>query len=483
MRLNPRVKSDILAQVCTKLMKSEARVADISIGGVFLKGNFSAISGSLGKENVLIKFDLPKIGPVEYTGKIIRKNNAGMVVNFHELDTPAKLKLWKYVVESLKEKLYECPYCGEKFDTALSVCTSCNWKLDFNAPDYFAYHEKTHLQKKLYYMAETLEADQIRKLINFTEIDILKKVGSEKFQEFVGSSSVMSEVFNKIRKIAPTDIQVLILGESGTGKELTALAIHERSQRKNKPLLTINCAAIPEGLLETELFGYEKGAFTGAYTSKKGKFELADNGTLFLDEIGDLPLSLQSKLLRFLENKIIERVGGTNVRKVDVRLIAATNCDLKKAIEDGKFRNDLYYRLDVFNISLPPVRDRGEDCVILAKYFLSSFSRETGIPKSFTDSALTAIKSYHWPGNVREIINKVRRAIVIANDDHIKPSDLELNCDCKEKDVSLRGIREQIEKDQVKDVLNTCNNNMSKAAKMLGISRPTLYTLKKRYDI
>jgi transcriptional regulator with GAF, ATPase, and Fis domain len=237
----------------------------------------------------------------------------------------------------------------------------------------------------------------------------------------------MKEIFSKIRKVAPTDIPVLILGESGTGKELTALAIHERSTRNNNAFVPINCAAIPESLLEAELFGYERGAFTGAYTSKKGKFEDADGGTLFLDEIGELSPNLQAKLLRFLENQIVERIGATKGRKVNVRVIAATNCNIEFAIENGQFRKDLYYRLSAFPINLPPVRERGGDKEVLAKYFLKRFSREMGLPKEFTEDAITSIRNYGWPGNVREIINKVRKAIIMANDKLISPQDLDLN--------------------------------------------------------
>ena len=196
--------------------------------------------------------------------------------------------------------------------------------------------------------------EQLQKLVNFVDVDLLKVRASEEMQDFVGTSPHMLQIFSKIRKVAKTELSVLILGESGTGKELTALAIHERSTRKSKPFVTINCAAIPENLLEAELFGHEKGSFTGAYATKKGKMESADGGTVFLDEIGEMPMSLQAKLLRFLQDRIVERVGSTSGKKVNVRVIAATNCDLDLAIQEGRFRSDLYYRLDEFAIQLPP---------------------------------------------------------------------------------------------------------------------------------
>jgi transcriptional regulator with PAS, ATPase and Fis domain len=322
-------------------------------------------------------------------------------------------------------------------------------------------------------------------LINFVDVDLLKGRGSEEFQEFVGTSDVMREVFSKIRKVAPTDIPVLILGESGTGKELTALAIHERSPRKDKVFIPINCAAIPETLLESELFGYERGAFTGAYISKKGKFEQADGGTLFLDEIGELSPGLQAKLLRFLENQIVERIGAGKGKKVDIRVIAATNCNLESAIENGRFRRDLYYRLSAFPIDLPPIRERGKDRVVLARYFLKRFSREMNVSKEFSEDAINVIENYSWPGNVREIINKVRKAIIMANGHSIKPQDLDLNVreTILKTDDSLKGVRENIEKQKLKEVLDRCNHNISKAAKTLGMSRPTVYNLKKKYGV
>jgi transcriptional regulator with PAS, ATPase and Fis domain len=288
-----------------------------------------------------------------------------------------------------------------------------------------------------------------------------------------------------IRKVAPTDIPVLITGESGTGKELTAMAIHERSQRRNKPFVPINCAAIPENLLEGELFGHEKGSFTGAHASKIGKFEYADGGTIFLDEIGELSPGLQSKLLRFLEDKVVERIGSNGGKKVDVRLIAATNTDLKSAISKGSFRKDLFYRLDVFNVNLPPVRDRGEDKVILARYFLNKFSKEMNLSKTFSSDAVDAIRSYDWQGNVREIINKIRRAVVMSGDAVINPSDLDLNITSLEMEAvkSLKEVRHSIEKQKLIEAMKHCNNNISKVARVLGISRPSVYSLRKKYNI
>ncbi len=481
MRLFPRVKTDVSVMVRRKLTTSEARVSDLSINGAFIQGRFH--TAKIG-EAVSIKYNLPNYGLIEHNGKTIRKESNGFAVIFHNLEITAKTGLWKYILDKMKNS-DRCPYCGEEYDQLPSVCKTCGWKLNFDSPRYFEYHEKMHLLKRLYSKADSLDTDQIRRLINFISVEILKERTSEEFQEFVGASNVMREIFSKIRKVAPTDVPVLILGESGTGKELTALAIHERSTRSNNAFVAINSAAIPESLLEAELFGYERGAFTGAYTSKKGKFELADGGTLFLDEIGELSLGLQAKLLRFLENQIVERIGAGKGKRVNVRVIAATNCNLESAFEKGKFRRDLYYRLNTFTIDLPPVRERDEDRVVIARYFLKRYSGEVGLSKQFTEEAISAIRNYSWPGNVREIINKVRRAIIMANDKLITPQDLDLNIQgpILKTEECLRDVRENIEKQKLNEVLEKCGKNISKAAKMLGVSRPTIYTLKKKYGI
>ena len=323
---------------------------------------------------------------------------------------------------------------------------------------YFDYHEKRVVVKRLENNVKELKLEQLQKVVNFVDIDLLKATPSEEMQDFVGTSSQMLQIFSKIRKVAKTELSVLILGESGTGKELTALAIHERSTRKTKPFVTINCAAIPENLLEAELFGHEKGSFTGAYATKKGKMESADGGTVFLDEIGEMPISLQAKLLRFLQDRIVERVGATSGKKVNVRVIAATNCDLDLAIQEGRFRSDLYYRLDEFAIQLPSLRERGEDVVLLARFFLNRFSAEMGLTKAFTRKALDAIETYSWPGNVREMINKIRRAIVMSDGATITVADLGLDGSKTGKSPGVISLWEevnQVEAQKVKEILQT----------------------------
>lgn len=250
-------------------------------------------------------------------------------------------------------------------------------------------------------------------------------------------------------------------------------------------MIPINCAAIPESLLETELFGYERGAFTGAYSNKAGKIEAAHEGTLFLDEIGEMPFSLQAKLLRFLEDGYIEKVGAVKRKKVNVRLIAATNGDLARSMQNGRFRSDLYYRLEACIIKLPPVRERGEDRMILAEYFLKKFCREMGAEKVFAEEAKEAIREYSWPGNVREIINKVRRAIVMSPGDEILRRDLSLEVQPLRPADAPRSLRRvaAVEKERFQEALKNSNYNISSVARFLRVTRPTVYALKKKYGL
>ena len=305
------------------------------------------------------------------------------------------------------------------------------------------------------------------------------------FEGMLGASQRMQSVFESIRKVATTDAPVLILGESGTGKELAAQAIHRRSGRKDGPFIAINCSAIPETLLESELFGHEKGAFTGATAQVKGRIELAAGGTLFLDEIGEIPLPVQVKLLRFLQQKTIERVGGRAEIQVDARVIAATNADLKKGMTAGTFREDLFYRLAVVQIFLPALRDRETDIELLAKSFLQRFGALNG--KSallFGQEALRAINHYKWPGNVRELENRVRRAVIMAEGKRMTANDLELGEVMAAPQAStLKDAREALERQMVQAALRKHSGKITSVAAELGVSRPTLYELMDKLGI
>ncbi|MEN6319746.1 MAG: PEP-CTERM-box response regulator transcription factor [Syntrophaceae bacterium] len=312
-----------------------------------------------------------------------------------------------------------------------------------------------------------------------------QRLSGDAFEDMLGTCAKMQDVFSIIRKISTTDAPVLIMGESGTGKELVARAIHQRSTRQSMPFIVINCGAIPENLLESELFGHEKGSFTGAHMQRKGRIEMAEGGTLFLDEIGELPLSLQVKILRFLQEKVIERVGGREQIGVDARVIAATNRDLKEAMSEGIFREDLYFRLGVITISVPPVREREGDVILLAKAFLERFVEENKKKiKGFTNHAIDAIEQYGWPGNVRELENRVKRSVIMAEGKKITPADLEMEApQQKYETMSFKEARETLEKELIMKALARNNRNMTKAAVELGLSRPTLYDLMEKYSL
>jgi two-component system NtrC family response regulator len=304
------------------------------------------------------------------------------------------------------------------------------------------------------------------------------------FHGIVGNSKSMQDIFRFVERVALSDISVLICGESGTGKELVARAIHRQSPRKNNPFVVVNCGAIPENLLESELFGHEKGAFTGAYAQKKGKFELAHTGTLFLDEIGELVPTLQVKLLRFLQDRKIERVGGNQSIELDVRIIAATNRDLKQDIENRLFREDLYYRLKVVPLEIPALRERKDDIVPLAHYFLKKYCRENRKPHiSLSSEAEGALLLHPWPGNVRELENLINRAVVLSSYPVLKPSDLGLRLEGGPSDVNLKFAKSAMEIDYIKRALARNKGVVSRAAKDLGISRVNLYELIEKYKI
>jgi len=301
----------------------------------------------------------------------------------------------------------------------------------------------------------------------------------------IGASPQLLKVCQTVEKIAPSDITTLLLGASGTGKELFAQALHALSPRSKEKMVAINCAAIPDNLLESELFGYEKGAFTGAAKQTPGKIELANGGTLFLDEIGDLPFELQAKLLRFLQERVIERVGGRKEIPVDVRIVCATHQNLSQHISEGRFREDLYYRISEITIDIPPLKDRDGDSLILAKAFLDRFNREySKAIRGFDKEALSAIESYSWPGNVREIESKLKRAVIMSEGKKITLEDLQLTPPSKEAPpLNLKQVREDAERKAIQRALNHTDNNVSETAKALGITRPTLYNLFEKYGL
>jgi DNA-binding NtrC family response regulator len=301
---------------------------------------------------------------------------------------------------------------------------------------------------------------------------------------FVGKSRQLQDILAMIQKIAPTDSPVFIQGESGTGKELVANTVWHYSTRKNAPFIALNCATLSENLIESEIFGHEKGAFTSAYQAKHGLVEVADKGTLFLDEIGEMPIGLQATLLRFLDSGEFRRVGGNKTLRVDVRVIAATNKDLSAQIRAGRFREDLYYRLNVINVTIPPLRERKEDIVELARHFLGKYAKK--LSKSiteFTAEALDLLTGYNWPGNVRELENVIERAVILCESGRIGAEDLSISSYAAVADMGVNPSLEEMEKNYILRVLNEAGNNQSKASQLLGIDRKTLYLKLKKYGI
>ena len=315
---------------------------------------------------------------------------------------------------------------------------------------------------------------------------LLQQQGASPLDGVIATSEQMLQVCRMIEKVAPTNATTLLLGESGTGKEVLARALHSLSPRIGKGFVAINCAAIPENLLESELFGYERGAFTGAVKQTPGKIEHADGGTLFLDEIGDMPLSLQAKLLRFLQERVVERVGGREEIPVDVRVVCATNQDLDVANREGRFRQDLYYRISEITIRIPPLRERGGGCrILLARTLLERFAAQHRRQfRGFSPDAQNAIENYGWPGNVREMENKLKGAVIMAEGRYVTAADLGLATDGEQQpNVNLREVRKEAETLAIRNALAYADGNISKTAQLLGVTRPTLYDLLEKYGI
>ena len=308
---------------------------------------------------------------------------------------------------------------------------------------------------------------------------LLETVGPSSIKKIITADEGMLKICRDIERLAGTNVSVLLLGESGTGKEALARALHDLGPRAKQPFVAINCGAIPENLLESELFGYERGAFTGAVKQTPGRIELANRGTLFLDEIGDLPHSLQVKLLRFLQDQVVERIGGRSPIQGDVRVVSATNQHLQERVDAERFRGDLFYRLNAITLRIPPLRSRGSDAVLLGKFFLGQFNQEFGrVVRGFTDDALAALGSHTWPGNIRELENRLKRAVLMSDSRLITAADLELSSTPEDlTSFDLRSARARAERDVIQRALARGDGRLSAAARLLGVSRPTLYAL------
>lgn len=486
-RLSPRVSKQIEAKMVGP-DGNEFRVLlkDIGLKGARIASKHNPfMRETFGKPAQPIKLSLDGSG-FALNGEVAWRNGESIGVRFSEVGSRDLASIWEYLRTGL-ERVNHCPYCGSQRDASHpSRCGQCGWSLDFNSADYLRYWEKESAIRRMETQLRGLSLEALRRALSCLEREAASEYSEDAsgtIEEFVGTCGKMRNVFSLIRKVATTDLPVLILGESGTGKDLTARAIHEKSLRRDRPYVAINCAAIPESLIEAELFGYERGAFTGAYQAKRGKFEIADQGTLFLDEIGEFPKPLQPKLLRFLEDQMVERVGSLKGKRVDVRIIAATNRDLEKAVADGDFRSDLYHRIKVFAITLPPLRERGEDKTILAKFLLKKIKEERAWTcKGFTPEALETVRRHAWPGNVREMINRIRRAVVVQ-DGYIRPEDLELKLDTGEKRQPYKEAKSRLKKELIRRALEENGYNMTHTARALGISRQHLYLLKKKFNL
>jgi two-component system NtrC family response regulator len=341
--------------------------------------------------------------------------------------------------------------------------------------------------------AKPIELEELRvilkRAVHIRSIEMAQPGGPaahKRYHRLVGESESMRRVFDLVRRVASTDVNVLVLGENGTGKELVANAIHEAGPRRDRPFVPINCGAIPENLLESELFGHERGAFTDAHRAREGRFELADGGTLFLDEIGEVPPHLQVKLLRFLQDHVVERIGGREPVHVDARVVAATNRNLKTMMDEGRFREDLFFRLGVITIQVPPLRERGDDLRLLAEYFLEFYGRQHKRRlRGFTQAALRAILAHPWPGNVRELENRVQGAVILAQDAYLRPEDLKLESagGGMEPLPTLQAARDEAERRLLVEALTRKAGNVTRAAREIDVSRPTLHDLVRKHGL
>lgn len=451
MRTSPRVSVDLPVTLFGPSFTGDGIMSDLGLGGASLKLPVMPSQDSI----VNLKFQpVPKWETVETLARVVRTHPEGIAVEFLDCESELRSHIWDLVILPLIQDLKNCPFCGETLSKAIRRCQSCHKSLNFAKKDF-------------------LESLQL----------------PDQDEEMIGTCPAIRELFQMIRKVAPSDVAVLVTGASGTGKELVARAIHERSLRADGPFIPINCGAIPRELLESELFGHEKGAFTGAYRTNIGTVERANGGTLFLDEVGELPIELQVKLLRFLQDYTFTRVGGRVPIRADLRVISATNGDIEDLVQNSKFREDLYYRLNVIHLHLPLLKDRDIDSLIMANVFLKRYARKVGKEFcGFTRKAVKVIQRHPWPGNIRELVNRIRRGVVLAEGCWIGPDHLGLTLEEFEPEPIFngRGLKEakaEFEARLVAEVLTNYQGNAQLASKALKISRSMLYYLANKYNL
>jgi DNA-binding NtrC family response regulator len=448
MRKSPRVAVDMPVYLEAYGQTGAARITNLGLRGAFI-----VLDSPLAVNSVAsLRFAMgPPLINLEILARVVRAVTQGIGVEFLDLDVHSRSLLYDYLTPLWPRKLTDCPFCGQELPTPTPrYCPVCQKSMDWR--------ENGHM----------------------------KEIASE---EMIGTCKAMRDIFYLIRKVAITNVPVLITGASGTGKEMVARAIHQRSHWRQGPFVEVNCGAIPRDLLESELFGHEKGAFTGAYRTTIGHVERAQGGSLFLDEVGELPVDLQVKLLRFLQEYTFHRVGGRQPLKVDIRIISATNSDLQDLIAAGRFREDLYYRLDVVKISLPLLKDRGDDSLIMANLYLKRYAAKLGKDISgFTPEAIAALQRHSWPGNVRELINRVRRAVVMAEVQRVAPEHLGLDqvgsiAEPAFNGKSLKEARAEFEARLVGEALHHFQGNVYLASRALKVSRSTMYHFIQKYQL
>jgi two-component system NtrC family response regulator len=455
MRRSPRVHVDLPVTLHTIGKVIKGRISNLSLNGIHMSLPQNA-NPPFPIFDLKFPLSSAKSPKMEVLARVVRRTSQGFGAEFLDLDNHNRARLWDSLTPLLPGKFEACPFCGKDIEKRRSkICPECQFPLNL---------QSIGLQ------------------------DFPAVIPSEP-EEMVGVSEAMRKVFDLIRKVAATDLPVLITGPSGTGKEMVARAIHERSLRAKGPFVAINCAAIPRELLESQLFGHEKGAFTGAYRTAAGTVERAQGGTLFLDEVGELPLELQVKLLRFLQEFTFERVGGQKTLVADLRVISATNSDLKVLVNDGHFREDLYYRLDVLHIELPSLKQRDDDLLILANIFLKRYASRVGKNgMGFSKEAVAAIQSHPWPGNIRELTNRIRRSVVMSDTtliaaEHLGLTVTKLDPEPYTEGLSLKEAKAAFEAKLVAQVLAKNNGNVFITAKSLKISRSMLYYLIQKYNL
>ncbi len=506
-RLDVRVKTELPAKAICNKKTSSVIISEFSLSGALVNGLNSKHTGI-----ITIKPEFGANKNIALTGEIIRKNNGTTIIEFYHPDRYAGVRAWQYIKQHLS-LTEECPYCNNKNSLGADHCGSCGWLLDFNDIDYLDKHNREIFVPKILRRACSLDPDQMHTVINFMDTELRKKRmelpgitcpygiehelrGSYCFESILGHHPKMIAILKLIAQVADTAATVLIYGESGTGKELIARALHYNSRRKNAIFATINCGALPENLLDTELFGHVRGAFTGAIKDKAGWFEHADKGTIFLDEISEMPAALQVKLLRILQTGEYSRVGSTKINRCDVRILAATNRNLKNLVREGTFREDLYYRLNVLDIELPPLRERKCDIPLLIQHLLKIFSAKYAKPHlRLTKDAEALILAYDFPGNIRELENIIQRAVLLAESSIIEtrhlPADIrDKSVTSLQKENKLSSFKlakqqavEQFERKYISDCLKTTSGNISRAAFAAGINVKNFYEKMTKYGI